>query len=85
MSPQRILFTPQSVAFVGFVVAGSLLWSWAIAGRAGIVPWIVGFWAFIHALSLGHFFIFALESRRLAIHAEPSCMAAPTSGPPDGV
>jgi len=71
MSRQRILFTPQTAAFAGFVLAGSLLWSWAIVGQAGIVPWIVGFWVFVHALSLGHFFIFALESRSLAAQVEP--------------
>jgi cellulose synthase (UDP-forming) len=79
MSPQRILLTPQSAAFAGFTVAGSVLWSWTIAGRAGIVPWIVGFWAFVHALSLGHFFIFALEGRKLAARAGASRIAVPAT------
>jgi cellulose synthase (UDP-forming) len=69
VNPERILLTPQSLAFALFVVAGSVLWSWAIAGRPGIVPWIAGFWAFFHALSLGHFFIFAIEERRLTAAA----------------
>jgi cellulose synthase (UDP-forming) len=69
VNAKRILLTPQSLAFALFVVVGSVLWSWVIAGRGGIVPWIVGFWAFFHALSLGHFFIFAIEERRLTAAA----------------
>ena len=55
-SRPSLLFAPQAFGFYVFTVGGSFFLSVAFAHPENPIPWILVFWCFIHALSLGHFF-----------------------------
>ena len=60
---------PQTWIFSLVIVTGSYFTALALSVPTNPIPWILSFWAFVHGLSLGHFFLFrssgAPQSARL--------------------
>ncbi len=52
-----LFLAPQTWMFAVFVATGSCFCAIAIASPKNPIPWILCFWAFIHGLSVGHFFL----------------------------
>jgi hypothetical protein len=64
-----LLRAPQTYFMAFLLVAGSLLAQVVSGYPLSSVAWIALLWTFIYTLSFGHFFLFAVENRRLIRHA----------------
>jgi len=68
---QASLFkAPQTYIMAALLVTGSLLTQTVFRYPLSSAAWIALLWTFIYTLSFGHFFIFAIESRRLIRRAQ---------------
>ncbi len=63
----RWLITPQVVAFLVFIIVGSIAVTIGFQHPGSPFPWIVAFWTVFHAVALGHYFLFVHEDA-LAMH-----------------
>jgi cellulose synthase (UDP-forming) len=61
----RLWTTPQTYVMAGMLITGSWLTQTVAHNLLSSVAWIALFWTFLYTLSFGHFFIFAVENRRL--------------------
>lgn len=53
--------TPQALAFLFFLGAGTLLLHQGVTAAPSVVRWILVFWMFVHSLSLSHLFVFRVR------------------------
>ena len=73
---------PQAIIVAALMVTGAVLGHRVANQPWSSVAWIALFWTFFYTISIGHYFIFAVENRRLLKRISRMPARSPSSSPP---